>query len=109
MKTYKAGYQSVPQLLRKKVEFSNFLYFYPRHSQSNPIELNCSRTQSNPFRGLGSTIESNRTHTKKYGQANPIDRLISLLLTFIKIGVRGAEINNRRETTGHTRAWRGIS
>lgn len=58
---------------------------------------------------LGSTIESNRTRTKKYGQANPIDRLISLLLTFIKIGVRGAEINNRRVTPGHTWAWRGIS
>lgn len=46
MKTYKAGYQSVPKLLRKKVEFSNFLYFYARHSQSNWIAVELNRTQS---------------------------------------------------------------
>ena len=77
MKTYKAGYQSVPKLLRKKFEFSNFLYFYPRHSQSNWIAVELSRTQSLDW----------------VRQLNQIE--LSLLLTFIKIGVRGAEMNNR--------------
>ena len=68
---------------------------YPRHSHSNPIELNLNRTQRNSTE-LNPWIEfGNRMTHKKIGQSNSIERSISeLLILVLKINDKFLECSS---------------